>query len=51
MAKIFWVVCPKCDRKFYAAKDDFRFQDRRLMCPFCGERFLDNEAKEIVDSD
>jgi len=51
MAKIFWVVCPKCERKFYAAKDDFRFQERRLMCPFCGERFRDREAREVIDGD
>ena len=51
MAKIFWVTCPKCERKFYADRGDFRYQNRKLMCPFCGERFLDKEAKELIDSD
>ena len=51
MAKIFWVVCPECERKFYAAKDDFRLKERKLLCPFCGARFLDKEAKEVIDSE
>lgn len=49
MAKLFWVVCPKCGKKFYASLDDFRHQDRKMMCPFCQARFLDKEAKEIID--
>jgi len=51
MAKIFWVVCGKCEKKFYAAKDDFRSKDRKLMCPFCGERFLDKDARQIIDGE
>ena len=50
MAKIFWVVCPECGRKFYAAKGDFRLKERKLLCPFCGARFLDKEAREVIDS-
>jgi uncharacterized protein YbaR (Trm112 family) len=50
MARIFWVVCPKCEKKFYASKDDFRHKKQcKLLCPFCGERFIDEEAKEIID--
>ena len=49
MAKIFWVICPKCEKKFYAASDDFRSKEHRLMCPFCGIRFLDRESKEIIE--
>jgi DNA-directed RNA polymerase subunit RPC12/RpoP len=51
MAKIFWIKCPKCEKDFYASLIDFRNQDRKLMCPFCQERFLDKEAKEIIDVD
>lgn len=51
MARIFWVVCPKCKLKFYAATDDFRNQDRKLLCPFCDARFLDKEADEIIDGE
>jgi ribosomal protein L33 len=49
MARIFWLVCPQCVKKFYASKDDFRNKDRKLLCPFCGKRFIDKEAKEIID--
>jgi uncharacterized Zn-finger protein len=51
MAKIFWVVCPKCDKKFYASTDDYRFKERKLMCPFCGDRFIDKDAKEVIDGE
>lgn len=50
MAKIFWVVCPNCSNKFYAANDDYRHLERKLMCPFCEERFLDKDAAEVIDS-
>jgi hypothetical protein len=36
-------------KKFYASKDDFRNKERQLLCPFCGKRFIDKEAKEIID--
>lgn len=50
MARIFWVVCPKCEKKLYASKDDFRHKKQcKLLCPFCGERFIDEEAKEIIE--
>ena len=51
MSKLFWVTCPKCKKKFYATKDDFRHQDRRMLCPFCQARFLDKEAAELQDED
>lgn len=49
MARLFWVVCPRCKKKFYAATDDFRHLDRKLLCPFCGKRFTDKEAKKVID--
>ncbi len=44
MAKIFYVTCPKCGKRFYASIDDYRHKDRKLMCPFCQARFLDEEG-------
>jgi len=50
MARIFWVKCPKCKKDFYASKDDFRNKkDRKLLCPFCGARFTDEEAEEVIE--
>jgi hypothetical protein len=49
MAKIFWVVCPQCARRFYASKDDFRHKERPMLCPFCGNRFIDQQAGEIIE--
>ena len=49
MARIFWVVCPKCGRRFYAATMDFRGQNRKMLCPFCGARFTDQEAAKVID--
>lgn len=49
MARIFWVVCPQCAKKFYASKDDFRNKERQLLCPFCGKRFVDREARQIIE--
>jgi len=49
MARLFWVVCPKCKRKFYAATIDFRGKDRKMHCPFCSALFTDKEAAEIID--
>ena len=50
MARIFWVKCPECSKKFYASKDDFRHQKgRKMLCPFCGARFTDEEAAEVID--
>lgn len=49
MAKIFWVICPKCLKKFYAAADDFRNQKekRPMLCVYCGERFTDQDCEVI----
>ncbi len=34
MARIFWVVCPQCTKKFYAAKDDFQEQGKTAPLSF-----------------
>jgi hypothetical protein len=51
MARIFWVTCPECKGKFYAAVQDFRGKERPLLCPFCGKRFKDSEAAEIREGE
>ena len=50
MARIFWVVCPDCKRKFYAATADFKGKDRKMMCPFCKAKFTDDELSKTNDS-
>jgi predicted Zn finger-like uncharacterized protein len=50
MARVFYIVCPKCDNKFYASVDDFRHQDRKLWCPVCEHTFLDKDAKQLIEN-
>ncbi|HEX9880470.1 MAG TPA: hypothetical protein VGB25_09775 [Candidatus Binatia bacterium] len=47
MAKIFWVDCPKCQGKFYCHWQEFRHKKARLLCPYCGHRFFDEESPRI----
>jgi predicted Zn finger-like uncharacterized protein len=47
VARIFWVTCPKCRGRFYCHYDDFRGKDARLLCPYCGHRFLDSESPQL----
>jgi uncharacterized Zn-finger protein len=49
MARIMWIVCPKCDKRFYVATDDFKGKDRPMLCPFCAARFTDEQAKEVIE--
>lgn len=49
MPKIFWVICPRCQGKFYAHHGDFRGTMRQLICPYCNAKFTDKEAKEIIE--
>ncbi|ATW26470.1 hypothetical protein DCMF_18485 [Candidatus Formimonas warabiya] len=49
MARMFWVVCPECKKKFYVATIDFKNKkDRRMLCPFCSARFNEDEALEVI---
>lgn len=48
MARIMWVVCPECKTKFYVATDDFKGKERPMLCPSCGARFTDTQAKEVI---
>ena len=48
MVGIFWVTCPKCGVEFMAQTADFRGTGNKMMCPFCGHWFTDDEAAKIV---
>lgn len=47
MAKVFWVVCPKCERRYYVNRG-LLGKDVQLFCPFCKSYFMSSEAKEII---
>ncbi len=46
MERIFWVRCPRCDRRFYG---DYilRVRDVELVCPFCQHAFRASESPEV----
>lgn len=46
MERIFWVECCKCHGKFYC---DYvlRHAGLQLICPFCQEKFLPEEAASL----
>jgi uncharacterized Zn-finger protein len=46
--KLFWATCPECLRKF-VVDSSLRHADWQLICPFCGHRFLPDEAAELDD--
>jgi len=39
MVKIFYVICPKCRRRFYAEYASMYKTGVEFHCPFCHERF------------
>ena len=47
MARIFWVVCPRCKERFYAHYEDFRHKKWKLRCPFCELEFAQEESPRI----
>ncbi|MFD1647838.1 MJ0042-type zinc finger domain-containing protein [Haloarchaeobius litoreus] len=49
MPRAFWAQCPKCDESFQAHYDELRNSGIKLLCPTCGHRFLDSEAKSITE--
>lgn len=49
MARIMWVDCPSCEKKFYVATEDFKGTDRPMLCPYCASRFTESEAKAVVE--
>ncbi len=49
MAHIFWVTCPKCRGRFYCHYTDLRHTDWQLHCPYCQQRFRQEESPEIEE--
>jgi uncharacterized protein YbaR (Trm112 family) len=50
MARVFWVTCPDCKGRFEAHYDELRHnKEMKLLCPFCGKRFLTEESPHIQD--
>jgi hypothetical protein len=46
MERIFWVVCPACEGRFYCTYA-LRHAGVRLECPHCPTTFLPDEAREL----
>lgn len=51
MAKIFWVQCPECEGKFYCHTDDLWNTQWKLLCPYCHNRFRQEESLMIARSE
>ena len=49
MASIFWVTCPRCRQKFYCHTRDLRHTEWKLLCPYCQNRFHQDESPEILE--
>ena len=47
MERVFWVACPACSGKFYCNYDELRHAAIKLLCPFCHNRFLPDEAEAL----
>jgi uncharacterized Zn-finger protein len=46
MKTIFWATCPQCTKAFIC-DGELRHADLQLICPYCKNRFLPDEALEI----
>ena len=49
MARIFNVVCLKCKRKFQCHYDMLRHKDVKLICPYCGSAFAQEDSPLIEE--
>lgn len=49
MARTFVVACPECRKNFHASYEDFRHKPVKLRCPYCAQRFLDEESPMVDD--
>ncbi len=49
MVRVFWVECPNCTEAFHAHYGELRNSNVKLLCPTCGNRFLDSEAASITE--
>ncbi len=44
--RIFWAKCPKCEKSFYCDYN-LRFEQVKLICPYCQNEFGADESPEI----
>lgn len=49
MARIFNVVCPRCERKFQCHYGDLRHKEIKLKCPYCQNDFEQEESAHIEE--
>lgn len=49
MVRIFTIACPKCNKRFEAHYEELRHKKIKLHCPYCENRFLQTESKDIDD--
>ena len=49
MVRIFWVTCPKCKGRFYCHYEELRHKKIPLACPYCENKFLDEESPLVEE--
>jgi uncharacterized Zn-finger protein len=47
VARIFWVTCPYCARRFYCHYEDLRHSQYDLRCPYCEREFPQERSPRI----
>jgi uncharacterized Zn-finger protein len=46
MNRVFWATCPHCEKAF-VVDWELRHAGIQLICPFCRDRFLPDEAAAL----
>jgi len=49
MVRIFWATCPDCKGRFQCHYEELRHKKIQLLCPYCGNKFLDAESPRIEE--
>jgi uncharacterized Zn-finger protein len=49
MARIFWVTCPRCGKRFYCHWGELRHTQWLLRCPFCENEFRQEDSPRIEE--
>ena len=47
VARIFWVTCPKCVKRFYCHAEELLGKKIPLLCPYCGRSFAQEESPKL----